>query len=297
MHAITSNSAQHVTATDRNNAHGISNNLVAPTLMQCGRPIFFRSIALIGVLLAFGMGGVAQAQQPSAANFTAENTGGAARNVAVGEEQPATPASTAVPNEPQSAAGLSKEIANPLSNLWLLQIQQNNTLMGKATYVQSNLQFQPLIPIPVSAHWSLISRPVIQVFSSQPYPVVTSVDHATHTATANIDRTTSLGDTVFATALSPDSSLVGKWLVAAGATFVFPTATHHALGQDTWQAGPTVALGYKGDKWLAFVFPQHWWKVGGSGRKTNQTLVQYNFSWNFDNGWSLGTSPNLTVNW
>jgi hypothetical protein len=102
---------------------------------------------------------------------------------------------------------------------------------------------------------------------------------------------------VFATALSPDRSLVGNWLLAAGATFVFPTASDHTLGQQTWQAGPTVALGYMGDKWLAFVFPQHWWKIGGDGQKTNQTLVQYNFSWNFQSGWSVGSSPNLSVNW
>jgi hypothetical protein len=56
-------------------------------------------------------------------------------------------------------------------------------------------------------------------------------------------------------------------------------------------------LGYKGDKWLAFVFPQHWWKVAGDGKKTNQTVTQYNFSWNFNSGWSVGSSPNLTVNW
>ena len=50
-------------------------------------------------------------------------------------------------------------------------------------------------------------------------------------------------------------------------------------------------------KWLAVVFPQHWWKIGGDGKKTSQTLVQYSFSWNFDSGWSVGSSPNFTGNW
>ena len=277
------------------NLQAIQDNGVAPIMMRYGRAIFRRNIALTGVLLGFAIGGFAQTQQVSAANLAVDKQpAGEAGNVAVVEKQ--TAATNNSPDQAQSAAGLSKEIANPLSNLWLLQVQQNNTFtdvpLGNGTYVQSNLQFQPLVPIKVLPHWSLISRPVIQVFSSQPYPVVASGG-----ANADIQRTTSFGDMVFATALSPDSSLVGNWLLAAGTTFVFPTATQRVLGQNTWQAGPTLALGYKGNKWLAFVFPQHWWKIGGNGRKTNQTNVQYNFSWNFDSGWSVGTSPNLTVNW
>jgi hypothetical protein len=255
----------------------------------------FRNITVTGLLLACAAGGFAQTQQASAADFTL------AGNTASVEKQPVIAASSNAPNQAPSAAGLSKQIANPLSNLWLLQTQQNNTLLdmplGEGTYVQSGIQFQPLVPIQVSPHWNLISRPVIQVFSSQPYPAVTSVDGNIKPTQTSIKRTTGFGDMIFATAISPDKSLVGNWLLAAGATFVFPTATEHVLGQGTWQAGPTVALGYTGGKWLAFVFPQQWWKIGGDGKKTNQTAVQYDFGWNFDNGWSLGTSPNLTINW
>jgi len=263
--------------------------------------IFLRNVTLT-VLLAFAIGGFAQTKQVSAANSRPGNQPDEqAGSVAVVETQPAIAASNNAQDQAQSAAGLSKEIGNPLSNLWLLQTQQNNTLigmpLGKDTYVQSNLQFMPLVPIRVSPHWNLISRPVIQLFSSQPFPAVSSVNRNTNAANANITRTTGFGDMIVATAISPDSSLVGNWLVAAGTTFVFPTATQHVLGQETWQAGPAVALGYKGGKWLAFVFPQQWWKIGGDGKKTNQTLVQYNFSWNFDSGWSVGSSPNFTVNW
>jgi hypothetical protein len=187
-----------------------------------------------------------------------------------------------------------------LSNLWLLQVQQNNTLihmpLGKGTYVQSNLQFQPLLPIHVSTHWNWISRPVMQLVSSEPYPV-TSVNPSTGAINSDVKRSTGFADMIFATAISPDRSLVGNWLLAAGATFVFPTATQNVLGQSTWQAGPTAALGYKGAKWIAFAFPQQWWKIGGDGKKTNQTLVQYNFTWSFDSGWSVGSNPNFTVNW
>ena len=285
----------------KHNLQDIEDNVGTPVLMRCGRHKFFRSITLTGVLLAFAIGGFAQTQQASATNPGRDNQSDEqAGSVAVVDKQPPTAASNSAPDQSQSAAGLSKEIANPLSNLWLLQMQQNNTLigmpLGKGTYVQSGLQLQPLVPIRVSPHWNLISRPVIQLFSSQPFPVST-FNRSPNTANVNITRTTGFGDMIVATALSPDKSLVGNWLVAAGPTFVLPTATQHVLGQATWQAGPAVALGYTGKKWLAVAFPQHWWKIGGDGKKTSQTLVQYAFSWNFDSGWSVGTSPNFTVNW
>lgn len=135
----------------------IQDNVVAPIMMRHRRAMFLTKVALAGVLLAFGTGGFAQTQQVSAANIALDKLpDGETGNVAVVEKKPATAAS-----QPQSAAGLSNEIANPLSNLWLLQMQQNNTLLqmpsGKGTYVQSNLQFQPLLPIHVTPHWNWIS--------------------------------------------------------------------------------------------------------------------------------------------
>ena len=259
----------------------------------------FPAIAVGGVLVAFAISGFGQTQQ-LATNVAAEQPDGKASNDAVVEKS-VTAASKSATDQSQSAAGLSNEIANPLSNLWLLQTQQNNTLLqmpaGKGTSVQSNFQSQPLLPIHVSPHWNWISRPVMQLVSSQPYPVVTSVNTGTGAISSDIERTTGVGDMIFATAISPDRSLVGNWLLGAGATFIFPTATHNVLGQNTWQAGPTIAIGYKGPKWIAYVFPQHWWKIGGDGKKTNQTLVQYNFAWSFDRGWSVGSNPSFSVNW
>lgn len=250
---------------------------------------WLRIACLVALLFASVVSVLSQTVQPRAATINE-----AEGSVTAVRAQPVATPSNQDASQPQSTAGLSKEIANPLSNLWLLQTQQNNTLIhmpyGQGTYVQSGVQFQPLVPIKINPHWNLISRPVIQLVSSQPYPVASGTR-------VDIKRTTGFGDMIFATALSPDRSLVGNWLLAAGTTFVFPTATEHVLGQDTWQAGPTVALGYTGGKWLAFVFPQQWWKVRGDGKKTNQTVVQYNFGWNFDSGWSVGSSPNLTVNW
>jgi hypothetical protein len=70
-------------------------------------------------------------------------------------------------NQSQTAAEVSKEASNPLSSVWLMQIQQNNTWIGMpangGNRVQSNLQFQPLMSIKLSDDWSLITRPVLQL--------------------------------------------------------------------------------------------------------------------------------------
>jgi hypothetical protein len=193
--------------------------------------------------------------------------------------------------ENQPGVEVSKQVANPLSNLWLMQFQQNNNWIGMPSNTgdraQSNLQFQPLLPMKLTDNWTFIARPVLQLYNSTPF-----LDQ-----TGQEKRETGFGDTVLAFALSPGPALVGHWLLAAGPTFILPTATRSLLGQDKWQFGPTVAVGYLGKHFIAYVFPQQWFSIGGNGQKTNQMSTYYSFVYFFSNGWSVGTEPNMLVNW
>ena len=199
----------------------------------------------------------------------------------------ATPTST---EEPSSNA-VAKQAANPLATMWLIQYQQNNDWVGMplnhGNQVESNLQFQPLISMSLTDSWNLDVRPVFRLFSSAPY--VSSAQQER--------RVTGFGDTVFAFALSPGHALVGNWLIAVGPTFVFPTATESKLGQSNWQGGPTAALGYVGEHFIAYIFPQQWFKIGGDGQTTKQLDAQYAFVYFLRNGWSIGTNPDLFVDW
>jgi hypothetical protein len=191
-------------------------------------------------------------------------------------------------NDGQTATEASKQAANPLSSQWLLQLQQNNTwidMQGDAR-LQSNLQIQPLMSLKFSDNWNLIMRPVVPV-TSTPY-----VDLAGHR-----ERTIGLGDTVFAIALSPGPAVAGNWLIAAGATSAFPTATDSMLGQDKWQLGPTGAIGYLGTRFIAYVFPQQWFSIGGDSPRTSRMSLQYAFVCFLANGWTLGTNPNAQIDW
>ena len=114
----------------------------------------------------------------------------------------------------------------------------------------------------------------------------------------NLHRVTGFGDTILATLISPSPKLAGPWLLGAGPSFIFPTASNSRLGQNKWQIGPAGVLGYLGDKWLGGVFPQQWFSVGGPGSQTtSQMNIQYFFVYLPGDGWGIGTSPNILVNW
>ena len=193
--------------------------------------------------------------------------------------------------ENATAAEASKEAANPLASVWLMQIQQNNNWIGmptnNGTRFQSNLQFQPLMSIKMNEDWSLVTRPVLQLVNSTPLQ-----DQA-----GDSDRSTAFGDTALAMAVSPSRKLVGNWLLAAGPTFIFPTATDSRIGQNKWQVGPAAAFGYTGKNFITYVFPQQWFSVGDSGPKARHMLCYYAFVYAFKNGWSVGTNPAMTVDW
>jgi hypothetical protein len=187
-----------------------------------------------------------------------------------------------------SLTEVNKELSNPISSIWALQFQQNTFWLNKPERNVVNLLFQPVLPVSLTDDWNLITRPVIPVFNSTPYL----------NESGNLHRVTGFGDIALVELLSPSPRVTGPWLLGAGPTFIFPTASNFRLGQNKWQIGPTGVFGYLGKKWIAGVFPQQWWSVGGPGSNTtSQMNLQYFFSYFPAAGWSIGTSPNMLVNW
>jgi len=191
----------------------------------------------------------------------------------------------------ESAIELGKQAANPLSAGWLMQAQQNNNWVGTPSNmgerVQSDLLFQPLVNASLTENLTLFMRPVLTLFNFAPF-----VNRGGHD-----DRTTAFGDTVLAFAVAPRPFFGGHLTIAAGPTFIFPTASDHLFGQRTWQLGPDVGVVWSGKHFIAYVFPQQWFKVGGGGAKTNQLNTLWDFTYFFSNGWSIGTQPDFLVNW
>jgi hypothetical protein len=161
----------------------------------------------------------------------------------------ATPQTT----DSKSLDEVNKELSNPISSISALQLQENTYWLNRPDRNVVNLQFQPVLPLALTDNWSLITRPVFQAMNSTPYV----------NQSGNLRRVTGFGDIILATLFSPSPKLVGPWLLEAGPSFIFPTASNSPLGQNKWQLRPAGVLGYLGDKWLAGVFPQQWFSVGG----------------------------------
>ena len=204
-----------------------------------------------------------------------------------------TPPANAIPpggGEAASAAAMAQEASNPFAASWLMQIQQNNNWVempfGEDKRVQSNVQFQPLLSVRLTESSMLIVRPVLTLVNSAP----------TLDGNGRGYRTTGFGDTVLGFAI-PRPFFGGKLMVGAGPTFIFPTASERELGQDTWQVGPDLGAVLQLKNVIAYAFAQQWFKVGGDGRNTNQMNTVFNVTRVFQNGWTIGTQPTLSVDW
>jgi hypothetical protein len=209
----------------------------------------------------------------------------------------ADPSATAAPSKGEgegSMTEVNKQLTNPVSSLWSISFQQNNYMLdmgpGRNDRWNSNLNFQPVLPVALTGDWNLITRPVITLFNSVPHP--------DRNNPWQIDRTTGFGDTVLMEMFSPSPKLVGNWLLGLGPTFIFPTASSDYTGQGKYQVGPAALVGYLSEKWILGAFVQNWQSFGGSGdSRTNQMNFQPVAAYFLPGAWSIGYSGNILANW
>jgi hypothetical protein len=151
----------------------------------------------------------------------------------------------------------------------------------------NNLYFQPVMPVSLTKDINLITRPVITLYQSVPYP----------TATGGSQRVTTFGDMILAQVLSPAHT--EPWIFGVGPTWIFPTAGSDRTGQGKWQVGPAVGGGYITNKFMIAALFQQWFSFAGDGdrRETSQLNILplvYSF---FGEGWSVGYSGNILADW
>jgi hypothetical protein len=185
-----------------------------------------------------------------------------------------------------SASELNRKLTNPVSSIWSIANQFNNFELNNGHW-SNNWNFQPVLPISLTKDWNLITRPVMPFYNIVPHPTVSG----------EWERDAGLGDLTLLELLSPATS--GNWILGAGPTAIFPTATSPFTGQRKWQLGPTIVAGYLTKQYFIGVFPQQWWSIGGvhSRPDTNQMNLQPIATIFFGDGWSLGYSGNILADW
>ena len=209
-------------------------------------------------------------------------------------------------SEAEEQAKIAEAMANPLSSLWMMFMQNDTTWydgdlldeLDEDTKVQNTTLVQPVMPFQLTDKWKLIFRPVIPINS---FETVGNVDISTGTVPGvtgvNFERETGLGDINYSLFFSPADAAGFIW--GLGPSITLPTATSSQLGSEKWSAGPTgVILVQPGWGTYGILVRQLWSFAGDDDRAdVNQMLIEPFLNYNLPGGWYLITDPISTVNW
>jgi hypothetical protein len=82
-----------------------------------------------------------------------------------------------------------------------------------------------------------------------------------------------------------------------GQVLDYPTATNSALGVSKRGSGPSAAFLHKDEgRWEFGAVANNIWSFGGPPG-ANQLFLNPFASYHFGDGWSVGSSPEITTNW
>ena len=191
-----------------------------------------------------------------------------------------------------SADELAAELSNPNTAVATLNFKNqfrwfDGDLPNADSQSSYTMLFQPVLPFVLESGDKIIWRPAIPLIVDQPVfePWI-----------GLFDGVSGMGDIAFDLAYAP--KLDGGLLTAFGLITSLPLATDEALGTDRWTLGPEFLIGKATPKWVAGLFPNHQWDVGGSGdANINLTTITAFYTYLPGGGWSVGTGPIMTFDW
>ncbi len=211
----------------------------------------------------------------------------------------------------KSIEELSKEISNPLAQIWNLSFQYNFTsISGNKVDGDEHLNtllFQPVLPIPVGDKYTFFARPVLAMVEGPSEIGITGGTPSVPLAYGTT-RSTEFGDLILPIGFG-EAKQVG-WSWGVGATFIFPTASNKLLGSHQYQAGPTALALWANEDWMVGGHLQQWWGFANDGaddsdpvikaahaRNLNHADLQYFIIYHLPDAWQIRTSPHITVDW
>jgi hypothetical protein len=222
-------------------------------------------------------------------------------------------ASEQAPAHKDDLGAMSRKLNDPTSDIWALQgefdynINKGN-LSDHSTKNQYQFLFQPVVPIPLTKNFKLITRPVVPIVSTAIPKLRTGDFHFSPntglgtggTGAGALDwyRKAGLGDIVIPLLLS--SRKESHWILAAGPTFSLPTATDSSLGSGLLEIGPAAVIGYKTKKIQAISLWQYWWDTTGWGDSNSvskgSALLGLYYNFPGPGHWQVSSNPTITYN-
>jgi len=206
--------------------------------------------------------------------------------------------------EEKSMEQLSKEIANPLAQIWNLSFQNNYTtvesdVIDGSDHINTTL-FQPVLPIPLDNGMTAFARPVLTFIDAPTNGYLGGTP--AHPVVHGTDREAKFGDLILP--MGVGVARAEGWSYGVGATFIFPTSQHDLVASHQYQAGPTALALWANSDWMVGAHMQHWWGVAGDSDfdentqdYANHTDIQYFVIYHLPDAWQLRASPHVTYNW
>lgn len=187
----------------------------------------------------------------------------------------------------QESPDIAKTAQNPIAHV--ISVPFENDFYPQTGPQKENeyvLEIKPVVPIPLSRNWNLITRTII--------PVIHTPDLA-----PGIEGTSGLGDVQESLFFSPTKAGPGGVIWGAGPVILAPTATETFYGTGKTNIGPTVVVLKSQGHWLYGALVQNVWSVAGPKNRpdVNQFLTQPFVNYNFPHKWYLVSSPVVTANW
>jgi hypothetical protein len=182
---------------------------------------------------------------------------------------------------------ISKEIENPVTRRITLPLRYEADFLDGAYYATKDTFEidQAVLPFQLNEDWALITR------TKLPVEVVPPKKLGDHWATG-----LSNGYTTFF--LSPERGEGLYW--GAGPVLYYP-ASNSTVGVQKWGSGPSAAfVGIGESPWVFGAVVNNIWSIGsppGDSDRTNQLFLNPFVNYHFADGWSVGSSPEITANW
>jgi len=190
---------------------------------------------------------------------------------------------TSIQTPQEQMMALAKASQNPVADMNTIPFQFNwfsGGGLGNETLSQTLIQ--PVLPLPISENWNIVSRTIVPVMNIP---------------AGDGERLKGIGDIQEQIYFSPSKPKGLIW--AVGPVLSLPTATIDEISTGQFAAGPSVVLLAMPGKFVLGGVANQMWRFAGNDITTpiNSFFVQPFINYNFKLGWSVSTAPSITANW
>lgn len=183
---------------------------------------------------------------------------------------------------PQNNNPVAKKLSNPLGYVSIPFQSNIDFNIPKHNGFKWTMNLLPIIPVNLNHSFNIINRIVV--------PVISQKDIFKNTSQ------TGLGDILINSFLSPKSeSLV--WGI--GPAIYFPSGFPEELSAKKWAAGPDFIIMKTEGRLILGALLFHIWSFGGNESRPDfsYTYFQPVSLYNFNNGWGIGLSAEISNEW